>query len=83
MSPYGDILLAYTILQQLGMDKTLLHNCVTKWMADPAGWSVRADLKLSVDEMELLRKNLPAGMTVNEWINDQIRKDIKALEKKD
>ena len=83
MSPYGDILLAYTILQQLGMDKTLLHNCIAKWMADPEGWTVKANLKLSVDEMELLRRNLPAGKSVNEWINDRIRKDIKALEKKD
>ena len=83
MSPYGDILLAYTILQQLGMDKTLLHNCIAKWMADPEGWTVKANLKLSVEEMELLRRNLPAGKSVNEWINDRIRKDIKALEKKD
>lgn len=83
MSPYGDILLAYTILQQLGMDKTLLHNCVGKWMALPDGWTVKANLGLSVNEMELLRKNLPAGKTVNEWINEQIRKDISELEKKD
>ena len=83
MSPYGDILLAYTILQQLGMDKTLLHNCIGKWMAVPDGWTVKANLGLSVNEMELLRKNLPAGKTVNEWINEQVRKGIGELEKKD
>ena len=52
-------------------------------MAVPDGWTVKANLGLSVNEMELLRKNLPAGKTVNEWINEQIRKDISELEKKD
>ncbi len=83
MSPYGDILLAYTILQQLGMDKTLLHRCVEKWMALPDGWTIKADIPLSVNEMELIRKNLPEGMTVNGWISNQVREGISGLEKKD
>lgn len=83
MSPYGDILIAYTILQQLGMDKEILHACSEKWMNRPDGWAIKSNVELSVSEVERIRKNLPEGMTINAWINEVVRSAIPKTEKKD
>ncbi len=73
MSPYGDILMAYTILQQLGMDKDLLHKTMESWMNMPEGWQTKMTLKLSVTEMEKLRKMYPEDMTLEDQIHSLIR----------
>ena len=81
MSPYGDILMAYTILQKLGIDKKTLHDCSSKWMNCSDGWTVWVDLEFSVSEMERIRKKLPAGVSVKEWVRELVRKEIPAEEK--
>ncbi len=76
MAPYGDILMAYTILQQLGMDTDTLHKAAAAWMEQQDGWQTKMTLKLSVAEMEKIRKNLPEDMTLEEWIHTVVRQNI-------
>ncbi len=76
MSPYGDILIAYTILQQLGMNPEKLHQAADAWMNQADGWETKMTLKLSVAEMEKLQKILPEDMSVAEWVNQTVREKI-------
>lgn len=76
MNPRGDVLLAYTILESLGADPVVLTECVGAWLTDQKAWRTKLNLDLSIDEMEKLEKKLPAGMTVEQWVNDSVRKEL-------
>ena len=77
MSPYGDILMAYTILQQLGLKPEILHACSTKWLEKKDGWITKMNLSLSVREMEQIKAVLPSGFTLEQWVNSVVREEIK------
>lgn len=76
MSPYGDILIAYTILQQLGINKSVLHERMKTWLNRPDGWPFKCTLNFSVSEMERIKNSLPEGMTIEAWIRQIISKEI-------
>lgn len=77
MSPLGDILIAYTILQTLGMPPEMLHRCAGEWMDRPDGWALNPKLHLSVNEMEALEKILPPGTRMETFLENLIREKIR------
>lgn len=81
MSPKGDLLMAVTILQTLKTDVDY-KELIERWMNQKNGHQVKMTLEISMNEMERLQKYLPSGMTLQQWVNEVVRKEL-ADDKKD
>ncbi len=75
MSPKGDLLMAVTILQTLKTDVDY-KDLIERWMNQKNGHQIKMTLEISMNEMEHLKNYLPSGMTIQQWVNEVVRKEL-------
>lgn len=58
MNPYGNIMMAKSILKAFGMSDTAVAACENEWKNAPGSQTVRLDIAMSLNEYEQLQKKL-------------------------